>query len=135
MYKKFLTIYISIFVSCCNTIFAAPEYGFWLAPGNVDLVKDIEVRGIENGGQLLNQKFNILNVIKWGLNRLLGILGLVALIILLYGWFQMMTAMGDDKKFGAGQSYLKTAATALAYIALAWFIVSMLFFLLGYATR
>lgn len=86
---------------------------------------DIEIKGIEEW----KQDGKLIDVIKWWFNRVLGILGLIALLVLLRWGFQMLTAAWDDKKYGAGQSHLKSAATALIYIGVAWFIVSILFYL------
>jgi hypothetical protein len=46
----------------------------------------------------------------------------------------MLTAAGDDKKYDAGQTHLKSAGIALLYIGIAWFVVSILFYLLNLAT-
>ncbi len=77
---------------------------------------------------------SLLNVIRSFINRVLGILGLIALIILLYGWFQMVTAAGDEEKYNAGFKILKQAGIWLAFIGLARFVVSIIFFLLNLIT-
>ena len=43
----------------------------------------------------------------------------------------MVTAAGDDGKYKAGFKILKQAAIGLAFIALAWFMVSIIFWLIG----
>ena len=40
-----------------------------------------------------------MDVIRTFLNWVLGILSLVALVVLLYGGFNMVTAAGDDAKY------------------------------------
>lgn len=43
----------------------------------------------------------------------------------------MVTAAGDDKKFGMGQTILKHAGLGLLFIAVSWLLVSMIFWLIG----
>jgi len=42
----------------------------------------------------------------------------------------MVTAAGDDKKFGDGMKILKNAGIGLAFIALSWMMVSMIFWVI-----
>jgi hypothetical protein len=76
----------------------------------------------------------LLDVVKEFINRVLGILGLIALIVLLYGWFNMVTAAGDEEKYNTGFKILKQSGIGLAFIGLAWFVVSIIFFLLNLVT-
>jgi len=41
----------------------------------------------------------VVDVIQRAINRLLGILAFIALLILLYAGFLMLTAAGDDEKY------------------------------------
>ena len=43
----------------------------------------------------------------------------------------MVTAAGDDKKFGEGLKILKNAGIGLLFIAVSWLLVSMLFWVIG----
>lgn len=81
------------------------------------------------------QEESLLQVIKNAINWVLGILALIALCILLWWWFQMVTAAGDDKKYDAGLTYVKEAAWWIAMIGVAWFIVSIIFFIINIATK
>ena len=74
---------------------------------------------------------SLINTIKSGINRLLGLLGLIALIVLLWGGFQMVTAAGDDGKYKEGFKILKQAGIGLLFIGLAWLFVSLIFFVIG----
>jgi Type IV secretion system pilin len=76
-----------------------------------------------------------LDVVRNGINWLLGILALITLILLLWGGFQMVTAAGDDKKYGDGFTILKQAAFGLIMIGVAWFIVSLIFFVITLVTN
>lgn len=70
-----------------------------------------------------------INIVKGAVNWVLGILALIALLILLWGGFQMVTAAGDEKKYGEGFTILKQAATGLILIGIARFIISIIFWL------
>ena len=73
----------------------------------------------------------ILDTIKNAINWILGILATIALVICLYGWFKMVTAAGDEKKYGEWLKVLKYAAIGLAIIGLSWMIVSVVFWFVG----
>lgn len=77
---------------------------------------------------------NILNVVKTIVNYVIWLLGLISLVVLLYGGFQMVTAAGDDKKYGAGFTIVKQSAIWLALIGTAYFIVSIVFYIIWAAT-
>lgn len=88
-------------------------------------------QGIAIGGTGQDQGSNLINIIKSFINWVLGLLGLITFVLLLWGGFNMVTAAGDDKKFGMGQSILKHAAIGLGFIALSWFMVTMIFWVIG----
>lgn len=77
---------------------------------------------------------SLLETIKNFINWVLGLLSLIALIVLLWGGFQMVTAAGDENKYKAGFTILKQAGIGLAFIALSWLIVSLIFFVIGAAS-
>ena len=79
-----------------------------------------------------NQWSNLVNIIKSAINWTLWMLWLIALILLLWGGFQMLTAAGDEKKYEAWFTILKQAWIWLAFIALSWFMVSIIFWLIGH---
>lgn len=57
-----------------------------------------------------NTKDAFINVVKGAVNWVLGILALIALVVLLYGGFLMVTASGDEEKYKKGFTILKQAA-------------------------
>jgi hypothetical protein len=61
----------------------------------------------------------------------LGLISLVALLMALYGGFQMVTSAGDDTKYKAGFKVLKNAAIGLIIIGLSWILVSSIFWIIG----
>lgn len=99
-------------------------WGFW----DVD-----EAGGIWVAGAGTDQWANLINIIKNFINWVLGLLGLIALVVLLRGGFQMVTAAGDEEKYKTGFKILKQAAVGLIFIGLAWFMVSIIFRVIGTA--
>ncbi|MEI7558637.1 MAG: hypothetical protein WCJ45_07790 [bacterium] len=73
----------------------------------------------------------MITVIKNFINRMLGMLSLIALVILLRGGFQMVTAAGDEAKYKKGFKLLSQAAVGLVFIAVSRLVVSVIFRLLG----
>ncbi len=86
--------------------------------------------GAEDGGQ----NDAIVNVISGFVNRVLWIMALIALLILLYGGFRMVTAAGDEEQYKSWFTMLKQAAIGLVLIGVAWFIVSIIFFVINLVT-
>ena len=67
-----------------------------------------------------------LALIKIAVNRILGILAFIALIYMLYCWFLVLSSWSDDKNASNGKKWIKTAAVAIAWIWLAWLIISVM---------
>lgn len=79
---------------------------------------------IENVGGTLtlgdaDLKQTIINVIKWAL----GLLGLVALIVMLYGGFLWLTSRGDTKQIDKAKRTLINGAIGIVIILVSWAIV------------
>jgi len=81
-----------------------------------------------------NQWWNLINVIKRFINWVLGILSLIVLVIVLRGWFQMVTASWDEEKYKKWFKILKQAWLWLVVIWLSWFIVTIVFWILRNTT-
>jgi hypothetical protein len=61
-------------------------------------------------------------------------LSLIVLVIVLVGWFQMVTASGNEEKYKKGFTILKHAGIGLVVIWLSWFIVTIIFWILRGST-
>jgi hypothetical protein len=79
--------------------------------GNAENAQGIGVSGTE---QL--QQGKLIDVIKSFINWMLGMLALIALVILIWGGFQMVTAAGDETKYKKGFKILQQAAIGLVFI-------------------
>jgi threonine/homoserine/homoserine lactone efflux protein len=64
-------------------------------------------------------------------NWFLTIIGLIALVYLLYNGFQMLTAAGDEAKFKAGATAIRAATIALLGIGFSALIVNTIFYLIS----
>jgi len=73
----------------------------------------------------------LLQSIQRFINYVIGFLAMIALGYLLFGWFKMLTAGGDDNKFKDGIKILKQAGLGLVFIGLSWLIVSFIFQIIG----
>jgi len=74
---------------------------------------------------------SLITSIKTFINRVLGLLALITLVILLRWGFQMITAAWDETKYKAWFKILKQAAFGLAFIALSRLMVSLIFFIIA----
>ena len=67
---------------------------------------------------------DIRDQIRRVINIALGFLGVVGVIIAIYGGVLWMTAMGEDEKVEKGRKTIIAGLTGIAIIAIAWTIVS-----------
>jgi len=65
--------------------------------------------------------------VQSAVNWILALLGLITIIILIYGGFQMVTAAGDDNKYKKGFTIVKQAAIGLILIGVSALIVNLIF--------
>lgn len=87
------------------------------------------------GGTDTDQGDNIIGVIKNLINYLLGFLGLIALVMLLYAGFQLVTARDDAEKYNVALGTFKNAALGIGVIGISWFLVTFIFFVFGLITN
>ena len=73
----------------------------------------------------------LITAIKDAINLILGLLGTIALVILLWGGFQMVTAAGDEGKHKKGFTILKQAGMGLIFIGLAALFVQLIFWFIS----
>ena len=68
-----------------------------------------------------------LDFVQTAVNWILGLLGLITIIILIWGGFQMVTAAGDDGKYKKGFTIVKQAVIGLILIGVSALIVNLIF--------
>ncbi|MFA5070290.1 MAG: hypothetical protein WC528_03330 [Patescibacteria group bacterium] len=79
---------------------------------------------IENVGGTLglgtaDLKQSVINILQW----VLGLLALIAVIMIIIGGFQWMTAAGNEEKIEKAKKVISAAVIGLIIILLAWAIV------------
>ena len=65
-----------------------------------------------------------LALIQIAVNWILWMLAFIALIYMLYCWFLVLSSWSDDKAAWKWKDWIKTAVIAIAWIWIAWLIVS-----------
>lgn len=83
--------------------------------------------GMTNPLQTINPSEVVGRVIK----AVLAIIGSIFLIMIIYGGFTWMTAMGNDTKVASGRNILVWAIIGIIVIFLAWMLVAVVFESLG----
>lgn len=110
-----------------GSLVSAVDFGFGIKQdGNIKARQDLKIWGVEE-----NQKEDLLEVVKSFVNRTLWILALLALVLVLYGGFLMVIAAGNEEKYKKWWNFLKYAVIWLIFIGLAWFVLSLIFWLLN----
>ncbi len=87
------------------------------------------------GGTDTDKWDSVIDVIKNVINYALWFLGLIALIMLLRWWFKIVTAWGDENAHQEGTKVLKNAAIGIAFIGIAWFLVTFIFYVFSLVTK
>jgi len=96
---------------------------------SVSWIVDVwKIDSFKDGGN--TAEYHVMKIIKTFTNRALWMLWLVALVYLIYHGFLMVTAAWDDAQFKKWIKWLKYAAIALTWIALSWFVISFIFWLI-----
>lgn len=72
-----------------------------------------------------NAKDTLMDKIGSGVQLILGLVGIVALIYLIYGGFMYITAAGDADKATKGRTVIINALIGIAIVALSYLIVAV----------
>lgn len=130
MLFRWILIIMSAFVCILGSTFAVDNsQSLFNADGNLwydGEAEDVNLIWTDN-----QQQDAFVNIVKSWVNWVLGILALIALIIVMYGGFLMVTSAGNDDAYGKWFTILKYAAIWLMLIGVAWFIVSIIFWLVS----
>lgn len=72
--------------------------------------------------------------VKYVINRWLGLLAFIAIVILIRAGFQMLFNASDDAQQKKAMGVVKNVAIALIFIGISWLIVSGIFWFIGIVT-
>ena len=127
--KKVIFVFGTIVMVYTWSVFAwDKDFGFGIDPqggedSTITATRDLAVGGVDKD----QEEWLIDNVVKSLVNRVLGILGLIALIVVLYGGFLMLTARDSEENYSKWRKVIKAGIIWLIIIGIAWFILSLIF--------
>jgi len=98
----------------------ASVFSVFFLPQLVSAAVTIENVGGTLGLGSADLKQTIINVVSF----VLGLLGLIAAIMIIYGGFVWLTAGGNEDKVDNAKKIISSAATGLVIILIAWAIVN-----------
>lgn len=87
-----------------------------------------------SGEQDVDGAGGLIRAVKTAINWVLWLLALIALVIALWAWFQMLTAAGDDGQYKKWFTMLRQAAIGLIMIGISWLLVSFIFWVINTVT-
>lgn len=131
---------------CWSSVLVASFFFLWsvsyISAAEVDPSTSVFISQTDNGAAWdintvwtdIQQKDAAVNIVKSAVNRVLWILALIALIVLLYWWFLMVTSAWNEEQYGKWFTILKHAAVGVVLIGVARFIVSIVFRLVNLFT-
>lgn len=120
--KQSILLLVGVLFMGMLGVTTAFDFSFWYQRNGTEAVKSI--KNISVGGVDQDQEDNLLDVIKGVANWVFGILALIALLIVIYGWFLMLTSAGEDDAYTKWWSVMKSALIWIVIIGVAWFVVS-----------
>lgn len=91
-------------------------------------ISDISDSNIEFTEQEDAEKYTF-EMVHRLINWILGMLAFVALIVVIIGWIQMVTAAGDDAKYKSWKTALKKVSIGIIGIGASWLLVSFFFWI------
>jgi hypothetical protein len=106
----------------------AQEFEWWFWKTNY--VKEIDTVWASKA----EKNDDLIKSIQRAINWALWLLAAVALCLVIYAWFLMLTSGWDSKKYDQWLSIIKNAAIWLVIIGVSWLIVSLIFYVINWAT-
>lgn len=80
---------------------------------------------------IVDTNLNLFELVEKIINGVLGFLGVIAVVIMLYGGFLWMTAAGDGNQVDKAKKTLRNGTIGLVIVLTAWAIVRFIFGLFG----
>ena len=117
------------------TILATLVFSLALAPAALAAPTTQQALGLTYGTVTGLGSTDIRETIASIINVALGLLGIVALVIVLYGGFKWMTAGGSDEQVGEARKIIISGVVGLAIIFSSYAIANFVLEQLGQATK
>jgi type IV secretory pathway VirB2 component (pilin) len=114
--KRIIAFFLSVFVL---SIFAVPAY---LNAQAITPPKDTDFGLTEFTDVGLGQSTDLKGFIANAINIVLGFLGIIAVLFIIYAGFKWMTAAGNEEQVGEARKMLVQAVVGLIIIFMAWAI-------------
>lgn len=130
MKKNKLTIYFCAFVLLYFCLPGSLETGISVLPVHAGIIDEIRTQlGLFNnnqgqGAQLATAQGDITPIIINIINIILGFLGIVFLVLILYGGFTYMTAGGDPNKAKKATGIIHDSIIGVIIILFSWAFVN-----------
>ena len=112
MFKKLTII--------CLTVALSLSLALPLAVSAQDADADYFPDQFQGGATVLNEDTGLISIIAQLVNIFMGLLGMIAVILMLYGGFTWMTAQGDADKVKKAQQIIFTATVGIIVIFASW---------------
>lgn len=144
---KTQSILLTILISLTALFFPHNANAVTCAPGDIGFDKDGKVvpRGTEAASCLYGSDVvpcqvgedgcpygkpvtDLRTNIRIALNVIFGFLGIVVIIMLVYGGFEWLTSMGSEDKVKKGRDTMLWAAAGAVAIAIAWTVASFILY-------
>jgi hypothetical protein len=126
--QKFATIIMFISALCLVALVPSQSIAQYQNP------KDINY-GLDNITRIeVSKTSNLHETVAMIINIILGFLGVIAVIIILYAGFQWMTAAGNDEQVKDAKKMIVEATIGLVIIFLSWAIANFIISRLAIAT-
>lgn len=121
-----------VWILCIISLLPALAFGLqgdsWFGKdGSVLATKDVNVWSTDE----LQRDAAFLDIVKSFINRVLWVTALIALILVIYGGVRMVLSWWNEEAYAQWFTILKSAAIGIALIGVAWFIASLIFWLVN----
>lgn len=134
--QKFLTYVIVATAVSYFFVQAVPVYADHCARGDIHLSDDTCLYGSDvvpcqegaGGCPFGKPATDLRNNIRIALNVILGFLGIIVIVMIVYGAFEWLTSMGSDEKVKKGRDTMLWAAAGAVAIAIAWTVTSFILY-------
>ena len=104
---------------------------------NAQMKERLKKLGTDEGGlgyQEIDEEYYFADTVGSIINVILGFLGVIFVVLIIYGGFIWMTAQGSEEKVGDARKIIVNSSLGLAVVMLAYLITWFVVYQLGEAT-